>query len=113
MVANLVRSKITDSSVILDRIRAHHSSVKRGEIWIVVKMLTLSFNLKVWREYIKVLYKECTPFVRCVTRRFSNRTLKTLALCAYSVLAVLICFLFVCILFLAFITAAGVFPFFA
>ena len=112
MVANLVRSKITDSSVILDRIRAHHSSVKRGEIWIVVKMLTLSFNLKVWREYIKVLYKECTPFVRCVTRRFSNRTLKTLALCAYSVLAVLICFLFVCILFLAFIAVAGVFPLF-
>ena len=33
LVASLVKCKIADSSVILGRIRAHHSSVKRGEIW--------------------------------------------------------------------------------
>ena len=77
LVANLVQSKIADSSVILGRIRAHHSSVKRGEIWVVVKMLTLSFNLKMWGENIEDLYKKCTAFVKYVTERFNNRILKT------------------------------------
>ena len=75
---------------------------KRASFKSVVEILILPFNPKVWRNIIKTLYNNCKAFVTYKTRRFRNRTLKTLALCFYSVLALLICFVFASILFCLF-----------
>ena len=110
LVSNLFRSKITDSSEILKRIKKQRPNFcnkvdmisekgKRGYFETVVKIIIQPFNPKVWRNIIKNLYNDCKAFVTYKTRRFRNRILKTLALCFYSVLALLICFVCVSILF--------------
>ena len=110
LVSNLFWPKITNSSEILKRIKMERNIYiksldmisgkgKREYFEIVVKIIILPFNPKVWRNTIKTLYNDCKAFVTYKTRRFRNRTPKALALCFYSVLALLICFVWVFILF--------------
>ena len=109
LVSNLFRSKIANSSEILRRIKEGRNKVnsfsmiseksKRGYFETEVKMIILPFNPKVWKPIIKTLYNHCKAFVTCKTRRYRNRTLKTLALCFYSILMLLVCFVCVSILF--------------
>ena len=112
LVWELISPKSTNSALILNRLKLARSRVsrffqlfcyisagKRGDFEVVVEIILLTVNPNVWRNIINTLYNKCATFARCVTRRFRNRILKTLALCAYSVLAVLICFVYVCILF--------------
>ena len=110
LVSNLLRSKITDSSEILKRIKKFRPNIdnkvdmisekgKRGYFETVVKLIIQPFNPKVWINIIKNLYNDCKAFVTYKTRRFRNRILKTLAQCFYSALALLICFVCVSILF--------------
>ena len=108
-ICNLFRSRITNSAIILNRIRqlrtTGYRSIarmllvegKRSDFEITVNMIISPFNPNIWRNVKEVLYKECTGFARCVTEQFSNRILKLLALCSYYVLAVIICFVCVCI----------------
>ena len=81
---------------------------KRGHFESAVKIIVQPFNPKVWKLIIKILYNDCKAFVTCKSRRFRNRTLKTLALCFYSVLALLICFVWVPILF-CLVTSVSIF----
>ena len=110
LVFNFFRSKITDSSEILKRIKKCNNSYfeildiisekgKIGYFESAVKIIIQPFNLKFWRNVIKILCNDCKAFVTYKTSRFRNRTLKALALCFYSVLALLICFVCVSILF--------------
>ena len=120
LVCNLFRSKIENSSEILKKIKEQSNKIyikgldmisengKRGYFETVVKMIILPFNPKVWRNIIKNLYKYCKAFVTYKTRRFRNRTLKTLALCFYSLFALLICFVCVSIL-LCLLTSYSIF----
>ena len=126
-ISDLLKYRITNSSVILNKIVVGRNYVfqiqslfhtfnmsweksNRRVLEIVVKITTLPFNPNVWRNTINMLYNKCTSFARCVAGRFRNRILKTLALFAYSVLAVLICFVFVAILVCFLITFAIGFP---
>ena len=114
LVSTLFLTKIPNSALILYRIKRtrsmalqdfqlfrYKSARKSGDFEIVVETILLTVNPNVWRNIINMLYNKCAcaAFARCVTRWFTNRILKTLALCAYSVPAVLICFVYVCILF--------------
>ena len=112
LVSNLFRSQITDSSEILKITKEHRNKfaayilekfsvkgIKRVYFESAVKIIIQPFNPKFWKPIIKILYNDCKAFVTCKTRRFRNRTLKTLALCFYSVLALLICLIWVSILF--------------
>ena len=112
LVFNLFRSQITDSSEILKITKEHRNKfaantlekfsvkgIKRVYFESAVKIIMQPFNPKVWKPIIKILYNDCKAFVTCKTRRFRNRTLKTLALCFYSVLSLLICLIWVSILF--------------
>ena len=115
----LFRSRITTSALVLNRIKqlrmigsrfipwAYWEGNKRSDFEIIVHVIILPFNPKVWRNVKKVLYQTCTGFARCLTEQLSNRTqnriLKLLALCAYYVLAVLICFVCVCIFLLFYV----------
>ena len=116
LVCSLFRSRVANLSAILNRVklgRRPFSGVfqffyyksgtsweegKKGKFENVVKIMMLPVNLNAWRNTINILYNECTPFASCVTGRIRNRILKKLALCAYSVYAVLKCFVHVCIL---------------
>ena len=110
-VSNLFRFKIPNSSENQKRIEKqrnnffvnalviHWEKGKREYFENVVKIIMQPFNPKVWKPMIKNLYNDCKAFVTWKTRRFRNRTLKTLALCFYSVLALLICFVCISILF--------------
>ena len=111
LVSNLFRSMVTDSSEILKRIKErrnnffvntfvmHSVKNKREYFETVVKVIIQPFNPYVWKPIIKILCHDCKAFVTYKTRRFRNSTLKTLALCFYSVLALLICFVCVSIVF--------------
>ena len=101
LVSNLIASKIKEQHNNLYIKGLHMISLKdkRASFKSVVEIIILPFNPKVWRNIIKTLYNNCKAFVTYKTRRFRNRTLKKLALCFYSVLALLICFVFVSILF--------------
>ena len=109
LVLNLFRSKITNSSEILKIIKEqrnnytkfvlHSVKGKREYFETAVKIIMQPFNPNVWKSIIKTLYNDCKAFVTYKTRRFRNRTLKTLALCFYSILALLICFVCVSIVF--------------
>ena len=124
LVSNLLRPRMTNSAVILNKIKQRRNSVlprnqffwhnlgtswengKRGDFEIVVSIIISLFNPNVWRNIIKMLYNKCRASARCVIGQFRNSILKTLALCAYSVLALLVCFAYVCVLFLYLITFA-------
>ena len=109
LVCSLFRSRVANSSAILKpffgvfQFFYYKSGMiweegKKGKFENVVKIMMLPVNLNAWRNTINILYNECTPFACCVTGRIRNRILKKLALCAYSVYAVLKCFVHVCIL---------------
>ena len=114
LVSNLFRSKTTDTmtSEIQKMKDLHMISVKgkRGHFESVVEIIIQPFNPIVWRNIIKNLYNDCKAFVTYKTRRFRNRTLKTLALCFYSVLALLICFVCISILFCLLISFSILYP---
>ena len=101
LVSNLFRSKIANSSEKKqhNNLEINYVKGKRGYFENVVKIFIQPFNPKVWKPIVKTLYNNCKAFVTYKTRRFRNRTLKALALCFYSVLALLICFVCVSILF--------------
>ena len=108
LVSNLLRYRITNSSIILNKIKQinilcqlnpNQSRTKRGRFEEIVQKMTYSLNPNVWRNIINILYQKCTTLARCVTKHVRNRILQTLALCTYYVLAILICFVCVCILF--------------
>ena len=109
LVSYLFGSKIANSSEILKIIKEernnyttfvmHSVKGKRGNFETAVKIIMQPFNPNVWKSIIKTLYNDCKAFITCNARRFRNRTLKTLALCFYSVLALLISFVCVSIVF--------------
>ena len=111
LVSNLFRSKVTDSSEILKRMKERRNNFfvntfvmysvknKRKYFETVVKIIIQPFNPNVWKPIMKILCNDCKAFVTCKTKRFRNRILKTLALCFYSVLVLLICFVCVSIVF--------------
>jgi hypothetical protein len=106
--SSLYRSKITNSSILVhDRIIR---IINSGEIASAVKVLTLPFNVSLWRKTINKLHSLFTTFTTCVDKRFRNRILKMLALCTCYVLAVPICSLYVCIVFLLLIILAIMYP---
>ena len=110
VVFNLFRSRSTKSSIILNRIKVGRNFLrlfnyrlgekgKQGDFEIVVKIIILPFNRNVWRNVKELLYQICTGFAKWATGRFRNRKLKIPVLCVYYVVAVLIFFVFTCILF--------------
>ena len=122
------KPRITNSSLILNNIKERRNDVfqryvrfyhnpdplwekgKRGDFEIVVKIILSPFNPNVWKNLINMLYSKCIIFARCVTERFHNRILKTLALCTYLVLAVLTCFVYACLLLCVLIVLATIYP---
>ena len=128
LVCSLFTSRVANSSAILNKVKlvrrlflrvfqffyyksgTSWQEGKKGMFENVVKIMMLPVNLNAWRNTINMLYNECTTFPRYVTGRFKNRILKTLALCAYSVLAMLICFVYVCILLCFRIVNAAICP---
>ena len=122
------KPRITNSSLILNNIKERRNNVfqwyvrfyhnpdplwekgKRGDFEIVVKIILSPFNPNVWRNLINMLYNKCIIFARCVTERFNNRILKTLALCTYLVFAVLTCFVYACLFFCVLIVFATIYP---
>ena len=112
-IFNLFGSRVKNSAIILNRIRqlrpiwnrsipgTFWEENKRSDFEIIVHIIILPFHPKFWRNVKEVLYKTCTSFARCLTEQISNCTQNRLlilpALCAYYVLAVLICFVCVCI----------------
>ena len=125
---NIFASRITKSSKILDRIKEVRNNVfqkhynfhfnpepsseksKRRDFEIIVEIILLPFNAKVWGSVIKMLYKKCKDLAGDVTGWFNNRILKTLALGTYLVLAVLICFVFSCLFFCVLIVLTTSYP---
>ena len=118
LVSDLFLSKITNSAIILNQLKRARSNVsrefqlfryksagKRGDFEIVVEIILLTVNPNVWRNIINILYNKRTTFARFVTGRF--RRFKTLALYTYHVL---ICFVYVCILFCFRIVIATLLP---
>ena len=127
LVFNLFTSRITNSSIILDKMKEHNvlrnefcrhyigplsESGIRGDFEIIVKIIIFPVNPNFWGNIIKMLYNNCAAFARYVTGKFSSRTLKTLALCSYSVFAVSICFVYVSIRFCSLLVFATTFPLF-
>ena len=122
------KPRITNSSLILNNIKERRNNVfqryvrfyhnpdplwekgKRGDFEIVVKIILSPFNPNVWKNLINMLYNKCIIFARCVTERFNNRILKTLALCTYFVFAVLTCFVYACLFFCVLIVFATIYP---
>ena len=122
------KPRITNSSLILNNIKERRNNVfqryvrfyhnpdplwekgKRGDFEIVVKIILSPFNPNVWKNLINMLYNKCIIFARCVTERFNNRILKTLALCTYLVLAVLTCFVCACLFLCVLIVLATIYP---
>ena len=118
----------TNSSLILNNIKGRRNNVfqryvrfyhnpdplwekgKRGDFEIVVKIILSPFNPNVWRNLINMLYNKCIIFARCVTERFNNRILKTLALCTYLVFAVLTCFVYASLFLCVLIVLATIYP---
>ena len=84
--------------------------VKSGPFENVVEILTLVFNVKLWKRKIILLYDKCRIFFTCIHRPLKNRVLKNLALCTASVFAVLICFFYVFILLFFLVIVICVFP---
>ena len=125
---NIFASRITKSSKVLDRIKEARDNVfqkhynfhfnpepsseksKRGDFEIIVEIILLPFNTKVWGNVIKLLYKKCKDLAGDVTGWFNNRILKTLALGTYLVLALLICFVFACLFFCVLIVLTTSYP---
>ena len=119
-IFNLFRSRITNSALILNRIRqlrtmgikyiAWTSRVegKRSDFEIIVNAITMPVNPNFWRNVKKVLYR--TGFAKCVTEQCSNRKVKLLALCFYYVIAVIICFVCACIAFFSSVWFANIVP---
>ena len=119
-ISYLYRSKITDSNILLIKIKKErnrslygvysfkivqyvnelHQEVDSRAFAGVIKILTLPFNINLWRKIMKKLHSLFTIFTTCVDKRFRNRIFKNFALCTCYVLAVPICFLYVCIVFL-------------
>ena len=128
LILNVFASRITKSSKILDRIKEVRNNVfqkhynfhfnpepsseksKRRDFEIIVEIILLPFNAKVWGSVIKMLYKKCKDLAGDVTGWFNNRILKTLALGTYLVLAVLICFVFSCLFFCVLIVLTTSYP---
>ena len=122
------KPRITNSSLILNNIKERRNNVfqryvrfyhnpdplwekgKRGDFEIVVKIILSPFNPNVWRNLINMLYSKCIIFARCVTERFNNRILKTLALCTYLVFAVLTCFVYAFLFLCVLIVLATIYP---
>ena len=118
----------TNSSLILNKIKEGRNNVfqryvrfyhnpdplwekgKRGDFEIVVKIILSPFNPNVWRNLVSMLYNKCIIFARCVTERFSNRILKTLARYTCLVFAVLTCFVYAYLFFCVLIVLATTYP---
>ena len=106
LVFNLLRSPITDSCIILDQIKKKREVMsspffqdpswpkenKRDDFEILINEIISPFNQNYWIYIVNMLYNKC------------------LALCSYSVLAALICFVCVCILFFLHLTLATFHP---
>ena len=128
LTSNLYRSKITDSSVLVSKINKQlffryqfdflecfrynvinelRQEVDSGEFAVIIKILTLPFNINLWRKTIKKLV---SIFTTCVDKRFRNRIFKNFALCTCYVLAVLICLPYICIVFLFLIITVFFYP---
>jgi hypothetical protein len=128
LTSNLYRSKITDSSVLVSKINKYwffrnqfyflecfrynvinelRQEVDSGEFAVIIKILTLPFNINLWRKTIKKLV---SIFTTCVDKRFRNRIFKNFALCTCYVLAVLICLPYICIVFLFLIITVISYP---
>ena len=126
--STFLKSRNTNSSLILNKIKERRNNVvqryvrfyhnpdplwekgKRGDFEIVVKIILSPFNPNVWRNLVSMLYNKCIIFARCVTERFNNRILKTLALCTYLVFAVLTCFVYACLFLCVLIVLATTYP---
>ena len=122
------KPRITNSSLILNNIKERRNNVfqryvrfyhnpdplwekgKRGDFEIVVKIILSPFNPNVWKNLINMLYNRCIIFARCVTERFNNRILKTLALYTYLVFAVLTCFVYACLFLCVLMVLATTYP---
>ena len=122
------RPRNANSSLILNEIKERRNNVfqryvrfyhnpdplwekgKRGDFEIVVKIILSPFNPNVWRNLINMLYNKCIIFARCVTVRFNNRILKTLARYTCLVFAVLTCFIYACLFLCVLIVLATAYP---
>jgi hypothetical protein len=125
-ISYLYRSKITNSSILLGEIKKtrnwyfHHWSfsnleyfgvgvselpqeVDAGEFAHIIKVLTLPFNVKVWRTLIKTSHSLFRIHTTYVVKLFRNRIFKSLALLTYGVLVVPIYSSFHWLLFLVYI----------
>ena len=130
-ISYLYRSKITDPNILLNKIKigrnlywleASHfkfpqyvdelmrQQVDSGDLARVIKLLTLPFNLNLWRKIIKKFHKLFTTYTTCVDNTLGHRILQIFALCTCYVLAVPICFLCVCIVLLLFIILIFFYP---
>ena len=132
LISSLYGSKITDSSIIVSKIKRRNQwfitfhfnivqyfrhnvnelrqEVDSGEFAIVIKLLTLPFNINFWKKTIKNLHSVFTIFITCAGKRFRYRILKIFALCTCYVLAVPICLLYVCIVFLSLVIVGILYP---
>jgi hypothetical protein len=119
-ISYLYRSKITDPNILLNKIRKERNvwlnenffkilqyfdelmrqEVDSGDFARWIKILTLPFNLNLWKKIINKFHRLFTTCTTCVGKTLRNRILKILALCTCYVLAVPICFLHVCVVFL-------------
>ena len=126
--STLSRPRNANSSLILNEIKERRNNVfqryvrfyhnpdplwekgKRGDFEIVVKIILSPFNPNVWRNLINMLYNKCIIFARCVTERFNNRILKTLARYTCLVFAVLTCFIYACLFLCVLIVLATAYP---
>ena len=115
LVSNLFRPNITNSSLILNRMKEPRNLdvlSENGPFEFLVKFIGLLFDPSVWRLVSITVYYGCKDSAGHVTGQFRNRILKTLALCFYYVLVLLICFMYVSITFCWIICALPFSPFF-
>ena len=115
LVSNLFRPNITNSSLILNRMKEPRNLdvlSENGAFEFLVKFIGLFFDPSVWRLVSITVYYGCKDSAGYVTGQFRNRILKTLALCFYYVLVLLIGFMYVSITFCWIICALPFLPFF-
>ena len=103
-ISSLYQAKITYSSIWIHFSDYHffpngnellQEVFSGAEFAIVIKMLTLPFNINIWKEITRNWF---TIFTTCVDKQIRNRIIKMFAVCMCYVLATLICFLALCIL---------------
>ena len=117
-ISSLCGSKTTNSSILheIKKKRKNLSAdniaeIDSGEFAGVIKVLTLPFNGKFWRETKKILCNESAAFIERARIKFRNRILRNVTLCICYVLAILINALSVSIVFLCW-TIGAIYYFF-